>query len=142
MLLIACCLGFTGLMYSQDSPLSVISHAKGAPSEMKMTELRSVLKGEKQRWSDGTKVSIVLMKTSTSIGQTTCRKIYNMTGDKVKRFWLELSFGGKADPPTFCNSVEELESIVMQQPGAIGILDRVTSSAGLKTILIDGKNSF
>ena len=109
---------------------------------MKMSELKSILKGEKQRWSDGTKVTIALMKTTTPVGQTTCQKIYNMSGDKVKRYWLELSFEDKADPPTFCNSIAELESFVSQNPGAIGVLDRVPVGAGIKPITIDGKNSF
>jgi hypothetical protein len=127
---------------AQDTTLTVISNTKGAPSKMKMSELKSILKGEKQRWSDGTKVSIVLMKTTTPVGQTTCQKIYNMSGDKVKRFWLELSFGGKADPPTFCNSIAELASFVAQNPGAIGILDKVSAGPSIKSIVIDGKNSF
>jgi hypothetical protein len=127
---------------AQETTLTVISNTKGAPSEMKMAELKSVLKGEKQRWSDGTKVSIALMKTTTPVGQTTCQKVYNMSGDKVKRFWLGLSFSGKADAPTFCNSVAELESFVAQNPGAIGILDKVSAVTGIKTIVVDGKNSF
>jgi hypothetical protein len=126
----------------QETPLTVISHTKGAPSTMKISELRSVLKGERQRWSDGTKVTIFLMKTSTPLGKATCEKVYNMSGDKVKRFWLELSFGGKADAPTFCNSVEELESQVSQNPGAIGIVDKSSGSPGTKTITIDGKPTF
>jgi hypothetical protein len=129
-------------VHAQETTLTVISNTKGAPSQMKMAELKSVLKGEKQRWNDGTKVTIALMKTTTPVGQTTCQKIYNMSGDKVKRFWLELSFGGKADPPTFCNSIAELESFVSQNPGAIGVLDRATASSGIKPIIIDGKNSF
>ncbi len=127
---------------AQEIMLTVISNTKGAPSEMKMSELRSVLKGEKQRWSNGTKVSIFLMKTTTPLGQATCQKIYNMSGDKVKRFWLELSFGGKADPPTFCNTVAELESYVSQNPGTIGILDKGSGTASIKTIVIEGKHSF
>ena len=127
---------------AQETTLTVISNTKGAPSKMKMSELKSVLKGERQRWNDGTKVTIALMKTTTPVGQTTCQKIYNMSGDKVKRYWLELSFGGKADPPTFCNSIAELESFVSQNPGAIGVLDRVPVGAGIKPITIDGKNSF
>ena len=86
---------------AQETTLTVISNTKGAPSQMKMSELKSVLQGEKQRWSDGTKVSIVLMKTTTAVGISTCKKIYNMSGDEVKRFWLKLSFGGKADAPIF-----------------------------------------
>jgi hypothetical protein len=122
--------------------LIVISHTKGAPSRMKLSELKSVMKGERQRWSDGTKVIIFLMKTSTPLGKATCAKVYNMSGDKVKRFWLELSFGGKADPPTFCNSVEDLELQVSQNPGAIGIVDKTAGSPGTKTITIDGKPTF
>jgi hypothetical protein len=134
---------FVGLIINaQDATLTAISNPKGAPSAMKMSELKSIMKGEKQRWSDGTKVSIVLMKTNTEAGELTCQKIYNMSGDKVKRFWLGLSFSGKADAPTFCNSVAELESIVAQTPGAIGIIDKVSISTGIKIIMVEGKNSF
>jgi len=127
---------------AQDIQLTVISNTKGAPSAMKMSELKSVLKGEKQRWNDGTKVHIALMKTTTPVGQGACQKIYNMSGDKVKRFWLELSFAGNADAPIFCNTVEELESFVSQNPGAIGIMDRASTSADTKTTEIDGKKFF
>ena len=127
---------------AQETMLTAISNGKGAPSDMKMSELKSVLKGEKQRWNDGSKVTIYLMKTITPLGNTTCKKIYNMSGDKVRRYWLELSFSGKADAPTFCNSVEELESLVSQHPGSIGILDKSSGSSATRVIMIDGKNSF
>jgi hypothetical protein len=134
---------FAGLIINaQDATLTAISNPKGAPATLKMSDLKSIMKGEKQRWSDGTKVSIVLMKTNTSTGETTCQKIYSLSGDKVKRFWLGLSFSGKADAPTFCNSVTELESIVAQTPGAIGIIDKVSTGTGIKIIMVDGKNSF
>lgn len=134
---------FAGVLANgQETTLTAISNTKGAPSIMKMSELKSVLKGEKQRWSDGTKVSIVLMKTNTPVGEATCQKIYNMSGDKVKRFWLGLSFSGKADAPIFCNSISELETIVAQTPGAIAILDKISIGTNTKTIVVDGKNSF
>lgn len=109
---------------------------------MKMGELRSVMKGERQRWNDGTKVNIFLMKTTTDLGKVTCDKVYKMSGDKVKRFWLELTFGGRANAPTFCNSTDELESLVSQNPGSIGILDKSNGKKDTKVILIDGKDSF
>ena len=130
------------LAKAQEATLTVISNTTGAPSEMKMSELKSVMKGEKQRWSDGSKVHIALMKTTTPVGQTTCQKIYNMSGDKVKRFWLELSFAGNADAPTFCSTTEELVTFVSQNPGAIGVLDKPSTIAGIKTTEIDGKSSF
>jgi len=130
------------IVKAQESELTAIGNVKGVSAILKMTELKSIMKGEKQRWSDGTKVNIVLMKTTTPVGEITCQKIYNMSGDKVKRFWLGLSFSGKADAPTFCNSVAELENIISQTPGAIGIIDRASTITNIKTIVIDGKNSF
>ena len=134
---------FAGLnIHAQDATLTAISNPKGAPATMKMSELKSIMKGEKQRWSDGTKVSIVLMKTNTATGEITCQKIYNMSGDKVKRFWLELSFAGNADAPTFCSTTEELVTFVSQNPGAIGVLDKPSTITGIKTTEIDGKSTF
>lgn len=127
---------------AQESMLTVITNTQGAPEEMRFDELKSVLRGEKQRWSDGTKVHIALMKTTTPIGQATCKKVYNMSADRVKRFWLELSFAGNADAPTFCNTAAELESFVSQNPGAIGILDDFSGAEGTKATSIDGKKSF
>src|SRR5678815_6055920 len=75
---------FAGLIINaQDATLTAISNPKGAPGTMKMSDLKSIMKGEKQRWGDGTKVSIVLMKTNTSTGEITCQKIYSMSGDKA-----------------------------------------------------------
>jgi hypothetical protein len=81
------------------------------------------------------------MKTTTPIGETTCKKVYNMSGDRVKKYWLELSFSGKGDI-FICNSVEQLESGISQNPGAIGVLDKTSDAAGIKVVLIDGKNTF
>ena len=81
--------------------------------------------GEQQRWRNGTKITIALMKTNTSAGKTTSKKIYGMSGDELNRFWLALVFQGKAAAPNFFNSAAELENFVAQNPGAIGILDQV-----------------
>jgi hypothetical protein len=131
-----------GVANAQETILTVISNTKGAPSEMTMSELRTVLKGEKQRWNDGTKVYIALMKTSTPAGQSTCQKVYHMSGDNVKRHWLALSFSGHADAPTFCNTAAELESFVSQNPGAIGLTGSFSGGDEIKITKIDGKSSF
>lgn len=124
-------------VFAQDK-LSVIGNTKGVPTAMSEKELKAVMKGEKQRWGDGTKIVIALMKTNTTIGQTTSKRIYNMTGDELNRFWLALVFQGKTSAPTFFNSMNELESFVAQTPGAIGIVQHASSNEG-KLIAIDGK---
>src|SRR5689334_8122335 len=88
----------SGKCFGQDA-LTIIGNAKGAPSELKMVQLQSILKGEKQRWGDGTKVVIALMKTNTPVGIVTSKKIFNMSPDQLNKYWLGLVFQGKADAP-------------------------------------------
>ena len=118
--------------------LTVIGNNKGVPAQMRMNQLVSVLRGERQRWSDGTKVVIALMKTNTPVGMVTLRKVYNMTENEFNKKWLALVFQGKADAPTFFNSVTELENFVSQTPGAIGILNSISNNS-TRSITVEGK---
>lgn len=124
---------------AQDTPLTIISNNNGAPDQLQAGALKSILRGEKQRWPNGTKVVIALMKTNTPVGSSTVKKIYNMSADELNKYWLALVFQGKAAAPTFFNSTSELEAFVAQTPGAIG----VTGSTGnmVRSITVEGKKS-
>ena len=125
-------------VFAQDTELTIIGNAQSVPSEMNMNQLKSVFKGERFRWEDGSSIKIALMKTNTSIGSDTCKKLYNMTGNELNKYFLALVFQGKVKAPTFFNSVSELESYVAQTPGAIGVSQSATDKL-LKIILVDGK---
>lgn len=124
---------------SQDMSLAVVANNKGAPPEMKLPQLKATMRGEKLRWPDGSKVIIALLKSTTPIGTTTSKKIYNMSANELNKYWLALVFQGKADAPNFFNSEAELEEFVAQTSGAIGIVNR--PATGNKIVLIDGQKS-
>ena len=126
---------------AQSPSLTVISNEKGAPAELKFIELRSILRGEKQRWRNGNKISIALLKTSTPAGAYTCKRIYDMSSDELKKYWLALVFEGKADAPVFFNSVAEIETFVAENPGAIGVIDQPLLTEEIRVVLIDGKRA-
>jgi hypothetical protein len=128
----------TNLLKAQDAPLVIVSHTKGAPAELKLNALRSILLGERQRWPDGTKITIALMKTNTPAGISTSRKIYNMSPDELNKYWLALVFQGKGTAPMFFNSAAELENFIATTPGAIGV---TTAGGAVRTLTIDGKKS-
>jgi hypothetical protein len=49
----------------------------------------------------------------------------------MQRFWLALVFQGRAAPPIFVDSVEEMVSYVRRTPGAIALVPRDSvNSAG------------
>lgn len=127
--------------HADDGALAVISNSTGAPAEMSMSEITTVFKGERQRWSDGTKVVIALMKTTTTSGNTTAQKLYEMSGQDMNRYWLGLVFQGKAKAPKFFSSESALKEYVTETPGAIGIIG-LTSLGDDKSVLIDGNKSF
>ncbi len=130
------------LAKSQNAQLTVISNQKGAPTDLKLEELRSIFMGEKQRWRNGTKVIIALMKPNTEIGKAISNKLYNMSSDEVNKFWLALVFQGKADSPVSFDSPEALENFVATNPGAIGIVEQSEVPATAQVTLVDGRKTF
>ena len=125
-------------LVAQEMQLSIIGNSESVPDELRMSQIVSVLKGEKQQWDDGVSIKIALMKTSTAIGTTTCNKLYNMSANELNKYFLALVFQGKVKAPTFFNSISELENYVAQTPGAIGVLQYTTGGL-VKIVLIDGK---
>lgn len=131
-------LAFSAHMQAQQ--LTVIGHAKGVPPNLTLNQLQGILKGDKQRWSDGTKVTIALMKTNTPAGAAIGKRILNMSGDQFNKLWLALEFQGKADAPVFFTSDADLDAFVAQTPGAIGVTGS-TSPPGVKVLAVDGKKT-
>jgi hypothetical protein len=125
---------------AQDT-LAAIAHQDGAPSALSFNELRSVLMGEKQRWGNGKKVVIALIKTNNTLGATICEVVFDMKPDELNKHWLSLVFQGKASAPYFFNSVAELEDFVSQNPGSIGITNQAVSTPNVRTITIDRKET-
>ena len=133
---------FSATVMCQETALVALGNQSGAPSMMKLSELKSVLMGEKQRWENGNRVIIALMKTNTPIGKATSAKIYDMSANELNKFWLALVFQGKAQAPNFFNSPNDLETFFAQNPGAIGILDNSMADPEIKSIIIDGQKTF
>lgn len=127
------------MMGMSQSSLTVISNPKGTPETLKFSELKSIFMGEQQRWRNGTKITLALMKTNTDVGKITSSKVYGMSGDELNKFWLALVFQGKASAPIFFNSESELENFVARNPGAIGITDQLAANNELRTILVEGR---
>lgn len=130
-----------GLIVKSQTALTIICNPTGAPAAMKLSELKSIMKGEKQRWNNGTKVTVALMKTTTDVGKNTARVIYNMSGDALLKFHLGLANQGISHAKFF-NTISELEAFVAQNPGAIGVIDQPMTRNEIKIITIDGKTQF
>ena len=130
------------IVKAQETTLVAVGNPNGVPSDMKLTELKSILLGEKQRWKNGSRIIIALMKTNTIIGKNTSSRMYDMTGDQLNKFWLALVFQGKAQAPNFFSSTNDLENFVAQTQGAIGIVDKPVIDGELRGVLVNGQKTF
>jgi len=141
-IVIASILSLSSATSADEQSIMVIANEKGAPNTLTMKELKSIFQGEKQRWNDGTKISIAFMKSSTPVGSATSNKVLKMSGDQLNKFWLALVFQGKAKAPFFYGSASEVENYISQNAGAIGVVEAGFQVKGVKVISIDGKKSF
>ena len=128
-------------LIAQESKLTAIVNEVGAPNEMTLRELKSILKGERQRWKGGSKVTVVLMKSNTTIGMLTSVKIFDMTANQVSKFFLSMVFQGKIEAPVFLNTEAEILDYVKRTKGAIGIIGPQASSVS-KLLLVEGEKTF
>lgn len=133
--------GFNVAFSQGDIGLAIIANSKGAPTEISLSKLKSVLKGEQQRWKDGTKVTLALMKTNTPTGDEIAKRLLGMTSKELNKYFLAQVFQGKMSSPQFFDSEEELISYIKNNEGAIGILS-FKNTGGLNPILVDGKKTF
>lgn len=129
----------SSLVNAQD--LSVIANDKGAPAQLKLTELQSIFQGKTTKWTNGSKVVLAMMKTNTDAGQATCQKLFQMNADEVKKYWLTQSMKG-IETPVFFNGIAELKEFVVKTPGAIGIVEGSEAPAGSRLVMVDGKKTF
>jgi ABC-type phosphate transport system substrate-binding protein len=141
-ILLISCLMTAFITPSVQAQLTAVGNAKGVVPSLTMPELKAIFKGEKQRWSDGTKVVVALMEPSTPLGGKIAEKVYNATGNDVKRQWLALVFQGKTAPPRYFTSEETLKEFVKNTDGAIGLVAAEVGDVAAKIIQIDGKKSF
>ncbi|MHA6248205.1 hypothetical protein ACXYMU_09740 [Pontibacter sp. CAU 1760] len=131
----------SGLQANAQEALTVIANQKGAPATLSSAELHTVFFGEKQRWNNGIKVTIALLKTNNDLGEAICRQVYNMKPDELNKYWLALVFQGKVSAPNFFNTVSELQTFVGQNPGSIGIVNEIVPTSAIRTVLVDGKKT-
>ena len=142
LLLLLGMLSVSVIVKAQETTLVAVGNSNSVPSDMKLSELKSILLGEKQRWKNGSRIIIALMKTNTMIGKNTSSRMYDMTGDQLNKYWLALVFQGKAQAPNFFSSTNDLENFVAQTQGAIGIVDKPIIDGELRGVLVNGQKTF
>lgn len=93
-----------------------------AASRRSLSDPRSVLMGRQVRWGDGSNIDLVLPSKASGALDELAVVLGLRDASAFQRHWLKLAFGGRADPPRFLGSAEEILQFVRATPGAAGVI--------------------
>jgi ABC-type phosphate transport system substrate-binding protein len=116
---------------------TVVANNPGVTS-LTEAEVRAYMRAEQGRWQLGEKQAVTVVLHSTSpVTAEECAKTarFIVNSDRpatLQKYWLGLVFEGRAAPPIFVKSEEELIAVVRQTPGAIGLIYGTPAPADLK----------
>ncbi len=90
--------------------------------EIKGSDVVRIFKGQQSSWNNGNSVIIVLPSTSSAPSEKVAKLIFNANSSAMQKYWLGLVFQGRANPPFFFDTSEELIKFVQRTPGSVALL--------------------
>ena len=105
--------------------LSIIGNKIGL-TQLKAQEARNIFRANTTTWPNKLAVTIALPSPKSVTSEPVARLIYGTRSSSVQKFWLSLVFQGRATPPNFFDSDQELIQFVQRTPGAIGVISAST----------------
>src|SRR5258705_2010639 len=120
--------------------LAIVTHPGTPVTQLTFTELRQVLKGDKQYWSPDLPVVLFVRATTSTERSAVLDGIYQMTEPQFKQYWIAKTFRAEsASSPKNLRSNELTQQFVSATAGAIGFMANNDVKAGVKVLKIDGR---
>ena len=103
-------------------------------------ELRELLLGDRQFWTPGLRVSLLMRAPAAREREVILKTVYRMGEADFRRYWIEKVFRAEAPSgPKIVYSNETATELVAALPGAVAFIDAVQVPKGLKVLRIEGK---
>ena len=119
--------------------IKIVGNEVGPPDQLDSKELSSIFKAQTQWWENDTKILISLLKSTVPVSDVVADKVFGMSKNEVKKYWIQIVFRGKAATPKHFDSEEALISYIANTPGAIGVVSAEANTESLKVIAVDGE---
>jgi hypothetical protein len=103
-------------------------------------EVRELLMGDRQFWTPGLRVSLLMRAPATRERDVVLKTVYRMSEAEFRRYWIEKVFRAEAQSgPKIVYSNETATDLVASIPGAVAFVDATQVPKGLKVLRIDGR---
>lgn len=106
---------------------------------LSFAEMRQLLMGERQFWSPGLRVTLLMRAPVAHERELILKTVYRMSEAEFRRYWIEKVFRAEAPTsPRIVYSNESASELVAAIPGAVAFVDAAQVPKGLKILRING----
>jgi ABC-type phosphate transport system substrate-binding protein len=121
-------------------PLAIVVNRDNPLSEISLADLRRLFRGQRSRWSDGRRVTLVMRDPGAPEREAILRSLYGLHEEEYRRTYLEAVFSGVAsDAPKTLASTNGVLRFVYNVPGAIGYVRARDADRSVKMLRVDGR---
>lgn len=121
-------------------PLAIVVNRSNPVTEISLADLRRVFRGQRTRWANGRRVTLVMRDTGTPERDAILRLVYGLDETEYRRAYLQAVFSGQtSDAPKTLASNNGVLRFVYNVPGAIGYVRARDVDASVKMLRVDGR---
>ena len=117
------------------SSFQIIGNTVGV-AEFDSSGLRAVFRGERSAWPSSKPVTIILPSARVEFAESLARLLFRTSPSGMQRYWLALVFQGRATPPVFLDSAEEMIAYVRRTPGAIAVVPTGSLDSSTRELVV------
>jgi ABC-type phosphate transport system substrate-binding protein len=121
-------------------PLAIVVHRSNPVEELSLSELRSLFLGERQRWPNGRRITLVLQEPGQPEREAALQLIYRMSEAELNHHFLRAVYRGQAfSAPKTLSSSDRVVRFVFNVPGAIGCVPAREVDSSVKVLRVEGR---
>lgn len=122
------------------SPIAVVVGPGVGVDDLTFSEARRIMTGERQFWSPGQPITLIVRAPEAPERAVLLRQIYKMSEAQFRQHWIAKVFRAEATAgPMITHSNQEAVDLLGVMRGAIALVDSGDVPEGMRMLKIDGK---
>jgi ABC-type phosphate transport system substrate-binding protein len=120
--------------------IAVVVNSKTSVDNLSMGELRKVAMGDRQFWSAGQRITILMRAPVARERTVVLKKIYQMSEAQFRQYWVAKVFRAEAPSgPKVVYSNQTALELIESLPGSIAFVEASQVPKGVKVVKVDGR---
>jgi len=123
-----------------DDSLAIVVNRGNPVENLSFSELRKIFLGEQTHWSNGRRITVVMLEPGNAERQAVLVQIYKMGEKDFINYFLHGMFTGEIHAaPRPLPSSEEVLKFVLNVPGAIGYVKAPNVNDSVKVVRVESR---